>query len=53
MADTENAGLAKGWAAPELNDAGWTDAKAMFDFGTVLGVKGGGVFWLRKTVDST
>ncbi|MEN9840817.1 MAG: hypothetical protein RL376_617 [Verrucomicrobiota bacterium] len=51
VADTENAGLAKGWAAPEFNDADWTDAKAMFDLGRVLSIKGGGIFWLRKTVE--
>ena len=51
VADTENAGLAKGWAAPEFNDADWTDAKAMFNFSNVFPIKGGGIFWLRKTVE--
>ncbi len=47
VADTDNAGLKNGWAAPDFDDQAWTSVKAPFNFQTATSSKAGGVLWLR------
>ena len=49
--DGENEGFKRGWAAPETDTTDWKRVDAGFTWAQALGVKGGGVFWLRKEVD--
>jgi sialate O-acetylesterase len=47
VADTENVGFQKGWAAPEFDDQTWNTVKSPFNFQTAGKTKAGGVLWLR------
>ena len=48
--DPGNAGLAKGWANENFDDSGWQTCLAPV-WWRQLGLKGGCIIWLRKTVD--
>jgi sialate O-acetylesterase len=47
--DTGNAGLAKGWAAPDFDDSGWK-TMSMPARWQDYGHAGSGVFWFRRAV---
>lgn len=49
--DTENAGLARGWAAPELDDSAWQEAKPPFYMPKIFPGNTGGIVWFRKRVE--
>jgi sialate O-acetylesterase len=47
--DTGNQGDANGWAKPDFDDSGWRTVTTPTTLG-MLGFKGGGAVWFRKTV---
>jgi sialate O-acetylesterase len=46
----ENQGVAKGWADPAFDDHDWKTIALPAKWADSLGVKQGGVFWLRKEI---
>jgi sialate O-acetylesterase len=51
LTDSQNEGFKAGWAAPETDTADWKKVNAPLNWAGALGIKGGGIFWLRKEVD--
>ena len=47
--DPGNTGLAKGWANGDFDDSNWQTCPAPVKW-QQLGLKGGGIVWLRKTI---
>ena len=50
VADTTNAGFAKGWANVDCDTGDWKSLSTGFSWATGLKVDTGGVFWVRREV---